>query len=273
MKIARFTYQGALHLGDVVGDYVYPFAGAADLLPVIRSGQLPARSETQLALADVQLTAPLFPGKVIAVGRNYAEHAAELGNALPEKPLLFAKLPSSITAPDSLIAWRTAQSQQVDWECELAVVIGRRARNVPESAALEVIFGYTVANDVSARDLQKAEPQWLRAKSLDTFCPLGPWVVTRDEIADPQALALRTVVNDTVMQNSSTAHMIFKVATLIAYCSQQFTLEPGDLLLTGTPAGVGSGMQPPRYLQDGDVVTVSVEGIGALRNTCRVLTD
>jgi 2-keto-4-pentenoate hydratase/2-oxohepta-3-ene-1,7-dioic acid hydratase in catechol pathway len=163
---------------------------------------------------------------------------------------------------------------QVDWEAELAVVIGRRAKDVSEADALSYVYGYTVGNDVSARDLQlKVDTQWTRGKSLDTFCPLGPYIVTRDEIADPQNLAVKTTVNDEVMQDSNTKHMIFKIPQLIAYCSQMFTLEPGDIIMTGTPSGVGMGRTPPRFLADGDVVTVSVEGIGEVSNPCKVISE
>ena len=217
--------------------------------------------------------APLIPGKIIAIGRNYAEHAAETGSALPEKPLIFAKFPSAVMATGEPIRWRKSITDQVDWEVELAVVIGQRAKDVTEEDALNHVYGYCVANDVSARDLQSGDGQWTRAKGLDTFCPLGPYLVTRDEIAEPNNLALKTTVNGEVMQDSNTKDMVFKVPALIAYCSRMFTLEPGDIILTGTPSGVGLGMTPPRFLADGDVVTVSVEGIGEISNPCKVIEE
>jgi 5-carboxymethyl-2-hydroxymuconate isomerase len=162
-------------------------------------------------------------------------------------------------------------TRQVDWEVELAVVIGRRARRVPAERALDHVFGYTVANDVSARDLQFSDGQWLRGKSLDTFCPLGPVVVTADEVGDPQRLGLRCRVNGATVQESSTAEMLFGVAELVAFCSRAFTLEPGDVLLTGTPWGCGAFMDPPRFLAPGDVLETEVEGIGTLRNPVEAL--
>jgi 5-carboxymethyl-2-hydroxymuconate isomerase len=187
----------------------------------------------------------------------------------PERPLVFAKLPQSVIGPGEAIAIDPEVTQQVDWEVELAVVIGSQARNVPAERALDHVFGYTVANDVSARDLQFADGQWVRAKSLDTFCPLGPAVVSVDEIPDPQALALRTRVNGDLVQDSSTSEMIFGVAELIAFCSRSFTLRPGDVLLTGTPWGCGAFMDPPRFLAPGDTVETEVEGVGTLANPVR----
>jgi 2-keto-4-pentenoate hydratase/2-oxohepta-3-ene-1,7-dioic acid hydratase in catechol pathway len=179
-----------------------------------------------------------------------------------------------VIAPNEPITWRTSVTQQVDWEVELVVVIGRRAKDVKEEDALNYVYGYTVGNDVTARDLQqKIDTQWTRGKSLDTFCPLGPYIVTRDEIADPQKLAVRTTVNGEVMQESNTEHMIFSVPYLISYCSQMFTLEPGDLIMTGTPSGVGVGRKPPVFLKDGDVVACSIEGIGEISNPCKELKD
>lgn len=274
MKIATFTYNGHSRIGSIEGDVIQVLAWQDSMRQLIRRGITPSRTYERIPLASATLEAPLMPSKIIAIGRNYAEHASELGNQLPERPLIFAKFPSSIIGTGAAITWRASITQQVDWEAELGIVIGRRAKDVREEDALNHVYGYTVGNDVSARDLQlKIDTQWTRGKSLDTFCPLGPYIVTRDEIADPQNLAVRTTVNDEVMQDSSTKHMIFKIPTLIAYCSQMFTLEPGDIILTGTPSGVGSGRTPPRYLADGDVVTVSVEGIGAVSNPCKVIPE
>src|SRR3954451_16176525 len=185
----------------------------------------------------------------------------------PARPLVFAKWPTSVIGPEEAIVIDAELTERVDWEVELAAVIGTTARDVPVERALEHVLGYTVANDVSARDVQFADGQWTRGKSFDTFCPLGPVVVTADDIPDPQALALRTRVNGEVMQDSSTAEMLFGVAELLAFCSRSFTLEPGDLLLTGTPWGCGYFMDPPRALEIGDVVECEVERIGVLRNT------
>ena len=213
---------------------------------------------------DGELT--LRPGKIVAIGLNYRDHIAEAGVDAPAQPLVFAKFPSSVIGPEEPIVIDPAVTQRVDWEVELAVVIGRRMRGVAPEEALAHVFGYTVANDVSARDVQFGDGQWVRGKSLDTFCPLGPVVVTADEIPDPQALGLRTRVNGELMQDSSTSAMVFGVAELLAYCSRSFTLGPGDVVLTGTPWGCGEFMDPPRHLRPGDVVETEVEGIGVLRN-------
>ena len=213
--------------------------------------------------------APLRPGKVVAIGLNYLDHIREAGGQPPERPLVFAKFPSSVVGPDEDIVIDRALAERVDWEVELAVVVGAPMRDVPADRALEHVFGYTVANDVSARDVQFSDGQWVRAKSFDTFCPLGPAIVTRDEIADPQRLRLTTTVNGELVQDSSTSEMVFGVAQLLAFCSRSFTLSPGDVLLTGTPWGCGEFMDPQRSLRDGDVVECAVEGIGTLRNTVR----
>jgi 2-keto-4-pentenoate hydratase/2-oxohepta-3-ene-1,7-dioic acid hydratase in catechol pathway len=184
----------------------------------------------------------------------------------PARPLVFAKLPQSVIGPGDAIVLDAEVTRQADWEVELAVVIGSTARNVAAERALEHVFGYTVANDVSARDVQFADGQWVRGKSLDTFCPLGPAIVTAEEIGDPQRLALSTRVNGEVVQDSNTREMLFGVARLIEFCSHSFTLEPGDVIVTGTPWGCGEFMSPARSLADGDVVEVEVEGIGRLRN-------
>ncbi len=211
------------------------------------------------------------PGKIVAVGRNYREHAAEEAAGLPEAPLLFAKFPSSIVGDGATITWSSALAAEVDYEAELALVIGRPARNVAVDRALEHVLGYTCLNDVSARDLQVRDGQWTRAKSLDTFCPMGPWVVTADEIADPGALRVQCRVNGEARQNAPTADLVHDVAELIAYCSRSFTLHPGDVIATGTPGGVGAFRNPPIFLADGDVVEVEIDGTGTLRNRCAVV--
>ncbi len=222
-------------------------------------------------LNDVQLLAPLQPRSIIGVGLNYLDHIRETGMERPSAPLLFGKLPSSVTGPHTDIVINPAVTTRADWEVELAVVIGERMRSVPAVDALAGVFGYTVANDVSARDLQLADGQWLRGKSLDTFCPLGPYIVSPGEIVDPQRLRLTTKVNGSIVQDSSTAEMLFSVGYLIAFCSRHFTLYPGDVLLTGTPWGCGEFAEPRRSLCDGDTVEVSVEDIGDLRNTVRFI--
>jgi 2-keto-4-pentenoate hydratase/2-oxohepta-3-ene-1,7-dioic acid hydratase in catechol pathway len=207
---------------------------------------------------------PIQPRKIVAIGLNYMDHVRETGLDAPKAPLVFAKFPSALSADGQTVLLDRTVTERVDWEVELAVVIGTSARDVAVEDALAHVFGYTVANDLSARDLQAADGQWVRAKSLDGFCPLGPEIVTADDVPDPQQLALRTLVNGEVMQDSNTSEMVFGVAELIAFCSRSFTLEPGDLLLTGTPWGCGEFMNPRRSLQDGDQVTVSVHSIGQL---------
>jgi len=206
----------------------------------------PAMSMGEVETAS--LLAPVRPSKIIAIGLNYQDHIDETGLDKPERPLIFAKFPSSLIGPGGDIVLDDSVTERADWEVELGVVIGERMRDVPESQALDYVFGYTVGNDVSARDVQFGDVQWVRGKSLDTFCPVGPALVTRDEIPDPQALPLRTRVNGEVVQDSSTSLMLFGVAELLSFCSRSFTLEPGDLLLSGTPWGCGEFMDPKRSL-------------------------
>jgi 5-carboxymethyl-2-hydroxymuconate isomerase len=266
MRIATVQlHDGAALAVDVDGERRrLEFDG--DLLALIERGVDPHELTIGAAI-EGRLGAPLQPGKLVAIGLNYLDHIRESKLPQPEHPLVFAKFQSSVTGPNGRIVVDTELTTSVDWEVELGVIVGRRMRNVDAGAALDYVFGYTVCNDVSARDVQFSESQWTRGKSFDTFCPLGPVVVTADEIPDPQALALRTHVNGEVMQDSSTAEMLFGVAELLAFCSRSFTLEPGDLLLTGTPWGCGYFMDPPRALEIGDVVECEIERIGVLRNT------
>lgn len=206
------------------------------------------------------------PSKIPAIGLNYLDHAAESKMEIPKTPLVFTKFPNSITGPRDPIKIPSRLTQKVDYEVELGVVIGNRGKNISKENALDYIFGYTIINDVSARDLQFADGQWVRGKSLDTFCPMGPVIVTTDEINDPQNLKLSCEVNGDLLQNDSTQSMIFGVADLISILSQAFTLEAGDIIATGTPSGVGFSRRPPIYLKNGDVVKTKIEGIGELIN-------
>ena len=211
-------------------------------------------------------------GKFICIGLNYKFHAEESGAAIPQNPVLFMKLPGTVQNPgDPILLPTHLKSEKVDYECELAVVIGKAARNVSKEKALDYVLGYTCANDVSARDwqLNGGGNQWCRGKTFDTFCPLGPVLVTRDEIPNPNALGIKTVLNGETVQDWNTNDMIFDVPTLISFLSGSTTLEPGTVILTGTPHGVGMARKPPLWLKDGDSVTIEIEGIGTLTNPVR----
>lgn len=267
---------GIVDLADLVGDGAWTMArllGDLDAsLATIRQALARGAATRTLAPADADWLPPVTrPGKVIAIGRNYHEHAAEEGRTAPPDPVLFAKFPSSLIGHGADIAWRAADTDQVDYEAELAVVIGRLARDVPASRALEHVLGYTCLNDVSARDLQFGDGQWVRGKSLDTFCPMGPWIVTADDVPDPGRLRIRCLVNGEVVQDAGTSQMVHDVPSLIAFCSRFMTLEPGDIIATGTPGGVGVFREPPRFLRDGDEVVVDIAGIGRLANRCRII--
>jgi 5-carboxymethyl-2-hydroxymuconate isomerase len=206
------------------------------------------------------------PGKVLGIGLNYMDHIRETRANVPERPVLFAKFPNSLNDPYGDVVMDPDLTGQGDYEVELAVVIGARTRRVSAEEALGSVFAYTVANDVSARDCQVADGQISRSKSFDSFCPIGPWLTTADEVKDPQALTIRSWVNDELRQDSSTKEMLFSVAGLIAFFSRGMTFEPGDVLLTGTPHGVGFAMDPPRFIVPGDVVRCEVEGLGGIEN-------
>jgi 2-keto-4-pentenoate hydratase/2-oxohepta-3-ene-1,7-dioic acid hydratase in catechol pathway len=205
------------------------------------------------------------PRKVICIGLNYRDHAAESGSPVPERPVVFSKFPTAIVGPDDPVILPPT-SEKVDYEAELAVVIGRRAKRVPRERAYEHVLGYANFNDVSARDFQFGDGQWQRGKSCDTFGPIGPWIVMRDRVADPHRLAIALRLNGATMQSSSTSNMIFGVPELVAFISETITLEPGDVIATGTPPGVGFARKPPVFLKPGDVMEVEVEGLGVLRN-------
>ena len=298
MKLVTYDAGAGPRAGVVSGDWIVDLAAASDgALPADMAGVL-AQDETLASvrgvleradsepahlprkarspLGQARLLAPVpRPGKVPCLGLNYSEHAAESGFDAPTEPVVFCKAASSVIGPGEPILLPEA-SGKVDYEVELAVVIGRRARSVSAAEALDYVAGYTVLQDVSARDyqLEKAGGQWYLGKSFDTFCPLGPWLVTKDEIPDPQALALECEVisegaRPEVLQSSSTSRMIFPVAAIVEYLSRVFTLEPGDVIGTGTPSGVGMSRTPPRFLRAGDVVRCTVEGIGTLENPVR----
>ncbi len=230
-----------------------------------------ARSSHSTPLAEAKLLAPIpLPRRnVICVGVNYAEHASEsrATQGVPEHPIYFTKPPSTVIGHEAEIPWHGHVSTRIDWEVELVAVIGPGGRDIDESQALDHVFGYTVGNDVTARDLQGRHQQWYKGKGLDGFCPLGPWIITRDELPDPQEAHLTLRVNGDMKQDARTGDMIFNVARLVSTLSQGMTLEAGDLLMTGTPSGVGFARTPPEYLQPGDVVEAEIDEIGLLRNT------
>ncbi|MEZ5347494.1 MAG: fumarylacetoacetate hydrolase family protein [Pyrinomonadaceae bacterium] len=219
-----------------------------------------------LKRSDVKLLAPVpFPGKVICIGLNYRDHAIESGMDIPENPLVFSKFPTSVTGPDEPIILPEG-SEKADYEAEMAVVVGKRTKNVSADEAFDYVFGYTNLNDVSERGFQFADGQWQRGKSCDTFAPTGPFIATKDEIPDPHSLSIKLRLNGETLQDSSTNQLIFNVPELISYLSKTVTLEPGDLIATGTPPGVGFARKPPVYLKKGDIVEVEVEGLGTLSN-------
>ena len=266
-------------VGVVVEDRVLPVDSSAfpDMNSFLAAGRAALSDAAALAhgqvkaqatypLSEVRLLAPVNrPGKIIAVGLNYRDHAIETKQEIPISPVIFAKFPSSINGPDSDVVI-PGDDPQVDYEAELGVVIGRTAKTVSETAALEYVAGYMPLNDVSARRWQFADKQWVRGKSCDTFCPTGPWLTTVDEVPNPHALSIRMRVNGKTVQNSNTSNLIFRIPTLIQFISAAITLEPGDIIATGTPDGVGVFRNPPVFLQRGDVMEVDIERLGILRN-------
>lgn len=275
MKIARIAGARGPYFAIQGGDGSW-----VDIASVgIMAGTTPELASAGAALTDVDpaelgggasdptFLAPIVaPGKVMAIGLNYLDHIRETNQQPPANPILFAKFATSINDPYGDVVVDERLTEEADYEAELAVVIGEKTFHVPEEEALGTVFGYTVANDVSARDCQRADGQLARSKSFDTYCPIGPWITTADEVSDPQALGLRSRVNGETRQDSSTSEMLFPISYLIHYLARGMTLEPGDVILTGTPHGVGFVMDPPRFLKPGDVVEAEVDGLGSLRN-------
>lgn len=288
MRIATYQSKGEARLGFVVGERLIDVGevgrrkkvrAPGDMIALIEGVSTPVLNtlwkEAQawagagrgVALAKAKLLAPIpRPRKnIMCMGRNYVEHAKESGGAPPEVPVFFTKPPTCVIGPDAPVTYHSA-TQALDYEVELAVVFGRRGRDIPAAKALDYVFGYMIMNDVTARDLQRRHMQWFKGKSLDTFAPMGPWIVHRSAIPDPQRLRLAMRLNGEVRQHSTTASMIFTVAQLIETLSSGMTLEPGDIMATGTPEGVGMGFTPPKYMSVGDVMEAEVENIGVLRN-------
>lgn len=278
MKLVTFTYQETTRIGAVTGDDIVDsldnqaipltmleFLAAGDVaLDAMR--ELIERRKHLIRLSSVKLHAPIpRPGKYLAIGLNYADHVEETGREKPEYPTFFTKQGSCIIGTGDAIQ-RPKLSDKLDYEGELAFIIGKRCRHVPVESAPEVIAGYTIANDVTVRDWQARTPTWTLGKSFDTTGPLGPWLVTRDEIEDPHNLSLKTWVDDELRQNANTRDMLFNCFEMVAYLSQAMTLEPGDVISTGTPSGVGVKMKPRGYLLPGQTVRVEIEGLGVLSN-------
>ncbi len=266
MKLASYAWKNETHYGIVEGTRVHRLgARIADYLgkpaPVSNLADLPSA-----ALGEVRLLPPVpEPEKIICIGLNYRDHAKESGMEIPKYPVFFAKYRTALAGPhDTVMLPRV--STQVDYEAELAVVIGRAGRYIAEAAAMDYVAGYMALNDVSARDFQFRSSQWIQGKTFDTFAPCGPYLVTRDEVADPHALGIRLRLNGQVMQDSNTREFIFTIPALIAYLSQIFTFAPGDIISTGTPPGVGFARKPPVLLKHGDVMEVEVDQVGTLRN-------
>ncbi len=280
MKLVTFTQSDSTRIGILDNDAIVDLSVVAPSLPTemcafLEAGrsaldtakQAAGNTAARLALADITIEAPILrPPKILAVGLNYKDHIAETGRDTPEFPMIFNKQSTSVTGPASVIHLPHV-SDKLDYEGELAIVIGRRCRHVPKSRAAEVIVGYTIAHDVSVRDWQRRVPTFTMGKSFDTHCPLGPCIVTADEIGDPHGLELQTWVNGESRQHSNTRELLFDCFDLIEHLSTAFTLEPGDIISTGTPGGVGVAMKPPKFLKAGDVVKISIDKIGTLENS------
>ncbi len=284
MKLVTFTQGNATRIGVLDGDSIVDLSVAAPALPremcaflaagaaaLATAKQALGGSSTRVALKDVKLEAPILrPPKILAVGLNYKDHIAETGNKTPEVPMIFNKQSTAITSPRGDI-YLPRESEQLDYEGEFGVVIGRYCRHVPKNRAHEVIVGYTIVNDVSVRDWQRRVPTFTMGKSWDTHCPLGPWITTADEVGDPHTLALKTWVNGELRQNSNTSQLLFNAFDLVEHLTTAFTLEPGDVISTGTPGGVAVAMNPPKWLKPGDVVKIAIDKLGEIEN--RVIAE
>ena len=272
MKIAQYYDKEQLKLGLIDNGMLAPVDFPGDMIELIETGTALNRCGAPVSVEDVQFApAVIRPSKIIGLAFNYPSHFSESKwkRQAPEYPFIFAKFPNTLNSHRGLITWNTELTDKVDFEGELAVIIGRKIHECPEDRAMDAVFGYTCANDVSARNIQFRDSQIVRGKSPDTFCPVGPWIVTADEAPDPHSLNMKTILNGRVVQDSNTSEMLFKVPELISFLSMTFTLMPGDVILTGTPHGVGCFREPPLYMKDGDEVVVEIEGVGRLENKCR----
>jgi 2-keto-4-pentenoate hydratase/2-oxohepta-3-ene-1,7-dioic acid hydratase in catechol pathway len=277
IRLGALTNNGVVHLESAAASMGFATEAFRDTSSFLSAGDAAIQQAQKVvqdaaqsaftALSSVKLRAPVpRPGKIVAVGLNYRDHSIEAGaKELPKTPIIFAKFPTSISGPGDSIVLPHGDSQ-VDYEAELAVVIGKKTKAISAAEALQNVAGYMPLNDVSARTWQFADKQWVRGKSCDTFCPTGPYLTTRDEISDPQSLSISARVNGTTLQDSNTSRMIFGVAALIEFISASITLEPGDIIATGTPEGVGVFRTPPIFLKPGDIVEIEIEKLGLLRN-------
>ena len=277
IRLGALTNNGVVHLESAAASMGFATEAFRDTSSFLSAGDAAIQQAQKVvqeaarsaftALSSVKLRAPVpRPGKIVAVGLNYRDHSIEAGaKEVPKTPIIFAKFPTSISGPGDSIVLPHGDSQ-VDYEAELAVVIGKKTKAISAAEALQNVAGYMPLNDVSARTWQFADKQWVRGKSCDTFCPTGPYLTTRDEISDPQSLSISARVNGTTLQNSNTSRMIFGVAALIEFISASITLEPGDIIATGTPEGVGVFRTPPIFLKPGDIVEIEIEKLGLLRN-------
>ena len=272
MKIAQFYDKDSIRLGIIDANSLIPLDFQGEMIDFIKKGQDCRPSGKAVGLDRIKLAPSVSnPSKIVAIGLNYIDHIRESKGEIPESPLIFAKFPNSLIGHNDFITWDVNLAKKVDFEAELAVIIGKTIHNCPKTEVMKAIFGYTCANDVSARDLQFGDGQWVRGKSLDTFCPLGPWIVTSDDIPDPHSLKIRCWLNGQIMQNSNTSMMVFKLPELISFISKNFTLIPGDVVITGTPRGVGAFREPSIYMKDGDEVVVEIEKVGRIVNICRTI--
>ncbi|HDM10886.1 MAG: fumarylacetoacetate hydrolase [Deltaproteobacteria bacterium] len=270
MKFAQYySNDGSAKVALVKEGRLFPLFFEGDMIDLIRRGFGFEHGSQGFLPSEIPFAPAVSrPSKIIALGLNYRDHADESKGDVPDSPLIFAKFPNSLLGHMGTITWSPRITKKVDYEAELAVVMENETRNCSPMQALGNVFGYTCANDVSARDLQFGDGQWVRGKSLDTFCPLGPWIVTADELPDPNNLKIACRLNGNTMQESNTSNMILPVAEIISFLSRHFTLYPGDVILTGTPSGVGAFRDPSVYLKDGDEVSIEIEGIGILTNNC-----
>lgn len=296
MKLVTYTYQNGTYLGYLIDASVVNFAEAVaqhrpgapaptDMLSLLQSDEKSweqakataewvANSATveRIPLENVKLEAPISnPSKIICVGQNYYDHCREQNVPIPERPILFSKFTTCIIGTGDTVQWKEGTTEQADYEAELTLVVKKKARHIAKENAYEYLAGYTIANDVSARDVQFGDKQWVRGKSFDTFCPIGPYIATTDEIPDPHTLSIKTRVNGETLQDSSTSQMIFKVPDLIEFITRTITLLPGDIIITGTPDGVGVFRKPPIFLKNGDAVEIEIDGLGLLQNSVKVI--